>query len=587
MIGLHYSKRSSSFREENLANVDSYLIKEKWHRTESLLFVEGDCFDNRAIASLYDGYPISKWEDEDALYVVEGIIFNIPENEIREDLKAIANEFSVVLMGNFVKKSDGDFIVLIYKKSTRSVLLFNDELGGLPFHYYCDRNSFIAGRNCTYIAALSKDAVISKQNMAELLCFNYNMAERTIFEHIIAFTPAMFIICEENQGNITFTKGQTVERSYALSNPFKTKEDAISTLKDLFIEGTRTRCEYARSHGYEIVNTMSGGYDSRTVLGGIEACMPSEEYQNMTYEYDRDESSIASEVLKAVGSNSEYIKLSYKNIPDIYNQVLSFNTEGKIATYTNSVCYNDLVYSYNNHLKDKRILYFGGFGGEFIRHPLFANIWNASNVGSNTSPTLMEISKLCDIKYKDIQTIIKTTFKDSHTKESFCKQYYDEYYRRYVRGAGEERIRMFYFSVQPLMSKSFILTIRNRVPLKWVGFEFYTDFLKAINPNLVSIGIHGGVPDIHSKKSLRKLDFKRHSFIFNIYRWYIFKFHVGIISGYLNYNTLLSHLNNSSVFTMLDKDYLEKNFSDYTIHTQCKIAAFLFYVDGLNKIKRG
>lgn len=584
MIGLNYSKRTTLFRNENLSKYDKYLLKEKWHCIDNLLLKEGEYFDDRAIASTYDGYPISKWEDEIAIYILEGIVYNIPEIIIKDKLARIAETLSIELVGNLVKEADGDFVFFVYIKSTKQVLFFNDELGGLPFYYNYTNNSFVAGRNCTYIAALSKDCKLSKLNMAELLCFNYNMADRTIFDHIMSLNPAMYIkVDETEEGSIKMSTGSTVKRSYSLDEPFKSREEAVVSLKELFIEGCKNRCDFARTHGYSIVNTMSGGFDSRTVLGGIEACIPSEEYQNMTYEYDRDESVVAAAVLKAIGSKSEYIKLSYENTPNLYNRELSFETEGKISTYTNSICYNDLMYSHENCFNGKKLLYFGGFGGEYIRHPLFVSIWNSSNIGSKTSPTLREVSQLCDIKYKDARELMKLSFKDCHSSEAFCKLFYDEYYRRYVRGAGEERIRMFYFSVQPMMSKQFILAIRNRVPLEWVGFEFYTSFLNAINPELTSIGLHGRGPDFPSIRVLRKWDFKNKSCLSNIYRWAVVRYHLRIQKGSMDYESMIRQIDVNSISEIFNKDSLEKQFSQYTIHAQSKIASLLFYVDELYK----
>jgi hypothetical protein len=227
-------------------------------------------------------------------------------------------------------------------------------------------------------------------------------------------------------------------------------------------------------------------------------------------------------------------------------------------------------------------LYFGGFGGEYIRHPLFKSIWNASNIGNKTCPILSEISELCGVRFRDVKEMVKATFNDCDSRESFCKMFYDEYYRRYVRGAGEERIRLFYFSVQPLMSKSFILAIRNRVPLDWVGYEFYTNFLKAINPALTQVPLHGGKPNILSIKSLRKFDYKNQSIMSNVLYWFKYKYHLRVRIGTMEIDSLLHQLNVDIINKMIDINYLKQHFPSYSLHTQCKIAALLFYLNGLH-----
>jgi hypothetical protein len=541
-------------------------------------------FDDRLVASVYDGYPVMSWEDDKAVYVVEGIIFNITETKIKEIIKSIALSLSIEQVGCFVKEADGDFVVCIYLKDTKQALIFNDELGGLPFYFFQSKELLVSGRNCTYIAALSNDIELSKENLAEFTCFDYNMGDRTIFKHIKALLPASYLLCNETDNGISVKIGPTVERSYCLSNRYKTKDEAIKSLKELYLAGCKTRCDYAKSHGYSIVNTMSGGYDSRTVMAGIESCIPSESYQNLTYEYKQDESIVASKVLKAVGSKSEYIKLSYENIPNLYDVELSFKTEGKISAYTNSVCYNDLKYSYDHFFKGRRILYFGGFGGEFIRHPLFSTIWNASNIGCKSNPSLKDTSKLFGVKYKTTQALIRNTFEDCKTSESFCKKFYDDYYRRYVRGAGEERVRMFYVSVQPMMSKDFILAIRNRVPLDWVGYEFHTAFLRALNPLLTSVELYGGVPNIFSMESLRKSDYKNKSLLHGFMRRIAVRYHLkNYKKGDLSYDKLSNLL---KIDNLYDEHYLSSHFKEYTQNNQCKLASVLFYVNKLINRKK-
>ncbi len=568
MIGFNIlMSRSSDYELKEL----SCLKKEAWHYVNKLFENNGLNYTIGVLASQYDGYPINSWSEDGCFFLVEGIIYNQSEDWIKASLTEISKDYDKSLLSAFVKDTDGDYVICIVNKG--KILIFNDELGGLPFNYAISENRFVAGRNLSWVAK-EGGAELSKKNIAELLCFNYNMAGRTIFENIKSMKPAMFIECKEVEGQLEFSKGDSVERCYELKQPFKTKKEAILVLRDLFLKGCKTRCDYAKENGYEIVNTMSGGYDSRTVLGGIEACIASDEYKNLTYEYKQDESIVATKVLEALGSKSEYIKLSYENVPNYYDSELSYKTEGKIATYINSICYNDLKYSYDHCFNGKRLLYFGGFGGEFIRHPLFSNIWRASNIGDKMSPSLKEVSLLIGIDYKITKQLIESTFSSTSSSESFCKMFYDEYYRNYVRGAGEERIRMFYFSVQPLMSKEFILTIRNRVPLKWVGYEFYTDFLRAINPALVSVELFSKRPNIFSKSSLKRSDFRNQSILYNVLRYIKGQFSKPLKKIYVD------GLERTNSFELiLDKEFFNNHFDEYSLHTQCKIASVLYYLD--------
>ena len=122
MIGIHYSKRPATKRRENIDVFDTFLIKEEWHRINKLFSNDGEKYDDRMVASVYDNYPISTWEDEDSIYVVEGIIYNISEASVRERLNGIANSFSKDQVSCLVKEADGDFVAAIYKKKTKIYL---------------------------------------------------------------------------------------------------------------------------------------------------------------------------------------------------------------------------------------------------------------------------------------------------------------------------------------------------------------------------------------------------------------------------------------------------------------------------------
>lgn len=576
MIGFNILKSHTS---DYILKESDCLKKEEWHRVSKLFELKGISYSTGVISSQYDGYPVSKWDNEDAFILVEGIIYNQSDEWVKSSLADLSRDFNKSLLSHFVRDTDGDYVICIVNKKNSSILVFNDELGGLPFNYKTSDDSFVAGRNLTWITEMG-GAEISRENVAELLLFNYNNGSRTPFANISCLTPAQYIICSETSDKLHFEIGNTVEVSFELCNPYKTKEEAINDLKKLYLEGCRNRCEYAKTHGYKIINTMSGGYDSRTVLGGIEAYIQDGSYTNLTYEYKQDESIVARKVLNALNSKSEFVKLKFDNKSDYCDREHSIKTEGKIATYINSICYNDLNYSHDNYVKGEKVLYFGGFGGEFLRHPLFNSIYNAYNISYKYRPSLQEAVSISNADYLKTREMIAGTFKKTKG-EAFCKEFYDEYYRRYVRCSGEDRDRMFAFNVQPLMCKYFILAIRNRVPLKWVGYEFHTAFLKALNPALVSVELFGGRPNIFSNSSLKKEDLKNKSILWNIIRLIAINRKV---SGNADAAKQILPIISSNPLSFNLK-YLDTHFSSFSLHNQCKIAALYFYLSQLDNEK--
>lgn len=552
----------------------TFLIKESWHKNVDLSI----CEKGRGIsifATTYDGYPLQVVDNDYFLIIVEGCIYNLDDNSVNASLGQLVSSKDIrEAISDFVQRTDGDYIIYIKEKSTGKVIIFNDELGALPFHYYVNSNDLIASRSLSFVAVNAPKLSVSKENFAEKLTMNYNMFDRTIFNEIYHILPSECLCFEMMDDKIVLTKFRTTSINYQTDIKFKTKDQALDTLVDLFLEGCKNRCDYSIKHGYSIVNTMSGGFDSRTVLAGIEKFVKN--YINITYEYKQDESFVAKKCLKAIDSRSQFVKQSFDNKPDYSSPSLALKTDGKVTMYITSICYNDLMYSIQNILKDKKVMYFGGFGGEFIRHPLFNNVWNAGNIGSSFTPDIKEVSNLCNVDVSNVRQIIYNSFKDSHKKgDSFCKEFYEEYYRRYVRNAGEDRDRMFFFTAQPLMSKDFVKTIWSSVPLSWVGFRFHINFIKKISPALAKVELFGNV-DINSNKSIFWADYKHKGYVINqlkrLYRRFI-KTHDDV----LPIDDLLEYTKNIPN-DIINTEVLRNNYHNYSWDFKTKLLSLFQFL---------
>lgn len=561
------------------------LLKEKWHKLKEVYdyeTVEGK--KDAILYSYFDDYPIISYDINDSIVVIEGAIFNMSNEEIEDKVKKIVNALEPeALISGFVSEADGDFLVLIYHKEKRRLIIFNDELGAIPFHTYHDSHSFIVSRSQTFIAANIKQCSLSSEHLSEFLCFDYNMFDRTIFSNISHSLAAQCVIAEfnyENQINVkSFT---TVDNSFALNDKYKTRKESLDELKDSFLQGTNCRINYARDNGYIIVNSMSGGFDSRTILAAIDKTAG--EYINLTYQYTQDESVVARQCLKAIDSRSTFIKQSFNNNPDLYDSEIVLKTDGKVNVFTTSICFNDLYYSIKNSLKDKKVAFFGGFGGEFIRHPLFDTIWNRGNIGQSCVPSLQSISLLCNVEYVKVKKLISDSFSADSSREEFCKEYYDEYYRRYVRNAGEDRDRMFYFSVQPLMTKSFIKRIRTRFPLKWAGYIYHRRFLSTIDKRLVDVPIFGSKINIRSFLSLYWADLKHKSSIIALLKT-IYKRKQRSQNVIISIERIKEFESNMGIHIFNEK-CLKDNYSSYSNSFQIKLLTILEYLSELNRLRK-
>ena len=563
---------------EKAGNIIHMPLKEDWHFHKTITQTN----NLQVTYNGYQGYPINHWRYKDTIIIIEGIIFNWEDNELRSNLNRIVdNDYNNDDICNLIKDADGDFIVYIINEDKNSIFVFNDILGGLPLFYAQEGNTCFISREYSCIITNLKDKHWNSNNIAEFLKRGYNLRDRTFSQAVHKLEPASLIKVEFSN-KIHLRCEQLYRDDFSLKDKYLSKEEAIKDLANLFIESCRRRVQYAIKHSYKIVNTMSGGFDSRTVAGGIEKF--TSDYINVTYEYNRDESTIAKQVLHAINSKSEYIKLNFKNNPDLYDTRLTLNTDGRINAYTNSVCYHDML-CVRKHFGKQNILYFGGFGGEFLRHPLYETILPFDEIGLSFFPTLKLLSQVCNTSPRDLRAMFDATFKNrGENRESKYKDLYNENYQNLVRCSGEDRTRMFYFTVQPLMGKDFIMAIRHKVPLSWVGFSFYKNFLKEIDERLITVDIYGQSSNYLSNVNLRKIDCRK--VLINkylapfkwLYNYCTDGMRANIIENTIDYRLIEQYLTYIDSLGLFNKNIISSNYNSLSKNFKYSLIGIITYI---------
>jgi hypothetical protein len=269
------------------------------------------------------------------------------------------------------------------------------------------------------------------------------------------------------------------------------REEVLSKLKDTFLTDTRNRINKLRERGYELISDLSGGFDSRAIIGSISKF--DKNFKYFTYEYVQDESKEAQEAFNELEQPGEYIKLKFKNEVD-ENTItdLVYKVNATVDFLTTSVCYND-AFSLKEFLNStNKIAHFGGYGGEFIRVPekhFFKSIFYGLETGFYSSITIENVISIINLNF-DIKDEIKSYFKKNYrkSKEYQLKKFFYEYAN--VPLAGEERTRLFNWTIHPMWSKNWINTVYENVPLEWTGYNFFINFLKLVDPRLLNVPIY-------------------------------------------------------------------------------------------------
>ena len=519
------------------------------------------------VISYHAGYLIQVWEDEKVIVVFEGMIYNQSEEYIHSFCLYIHTLFyqnteqGKKKLGDFIDTADGDYIISIYNKITGDFLVFNDYLGRLPVFFHYDDKGLILSRTLKFILQCLPEIRFDKWGIIEKIMFDYNLGEHTLFEGIKLLSAGSYIYCCKQNDRFQIIVEEALDKNYILTSSFRNKEEALYDLVNIFIKGVELRVKKLVEKKFDIINTLSGGYDSRVVFGALTKHAETIDVHYVTFEYIQDESIIAKKLYEQLGFPGNYIKLSFHN--EVIKTNLSsllYKTDGRVGYYTTAVCYNDHNYMHN-YLQFDRTALWGGFGGEFIRHPLkrvYLSVLQSVRLGLYNFPFVECKSLFSGLFDETNEKQLEKYFANYKEKkgEDSLKHFYNEYYRNLVVCSGEDRGRIFAWSVHPMMTLDFIKLVRQRLPLEWANFSFFISFMKLVDERLLKIPIYGSSVDLQSQESIidfdKEYNRKNNEITFKQFLKYTAKQYVPFLKKSYNANKVKK---NGSLNTQFDNYY--------------------------------
>ncbi len=440
------------------------------------------------------GYPLEVMAADDFVILLEGVIYDPKPEFIKVKLEGLARQFIAgtdIRTGviEFVKNADGEFIIAIMDIASGDILTFNDTLGRLSLYYGSGSTGVAISRELRHAALFSGCETPELEAVAEILATGFPIDGKTFFRGISSLSGGRLLIVKDG----TLTEVHTIPLDFEQKIPFRNRKTAARDLVDLFLQVTKRRVDYWKSKGNRILCDLSGGFDSRAMLGALSHFTKDVDY--ITFEYVRDESFVANAAFSALDSPGRFQKLSLDNSPRLEGlENLILATDGLVNYYTTSICYQDVAGL--QEMAGSSARRFGGLVGEIIRRP-YRDIKNAfisgverplySALGAFKAAKLvgldpnLYIAKLNQIWGSSIR----------FDPETATKRFYNQFCTRYVGHAGGERERAQLWPVHPLWAPEFVQTIMEKVPLAWADFAFFADFLKHIDARLVSVPMYG------------------------------------------------------------------------------------------------
>jgi hypothetical protein len=477
--------------------------------------------DNAATfyVTYYEGYPFSIWQTEDQIIVLEGMIYNQPKDDIETHLKAISQCFYDngdynQLVSAFVESADGDFIVEIWDNHKKRLLLFNDYWGRLPLYYYYLHGNCGISREIKNLLSFAPEIEFNKTSLVEFLFFEFPLGNKTLFNNIYRLGPASMIIIDVKENDIVLKVPKTVDYTFDLKKSFANRSGSIEVLKELFLQSVQSRVQTLEVDEFQIAADLSGGFDSRTVLAGLEKFTHDVTYCTQTLDAS-DQRKWGQAVFEVMGSPGKFVTAnpdhSYE-IEKLGDFVFQYDC---LANFSIGINSRQVVVALLDLLPGKSARFMGFGASDFIRKPI--NVFRKSLIYgidhgfyfySNIS--LPDVCSLVGVSYNDYHRELEEYLKSfpEKTSEGQLRRMYFEYHNYYIN-AAEDYCCRYIWTVCPLWGTKFVRAIIERIPLDWTGFRYFTNFMKALDPRLLLAPIFGKSVNLNSEQSLNVLETKR------------------------------------------------------------------------------
>lgn len=539
MIGVSFAYLSS---KKNVC-ID-YEKTEDFHNYEEIIRTN----DSYLAYSQHDSYPIRLIPLDNYMVILEGSIYNMDEKQVVSHIvnDAIHKDYSN--LGETISQCDGDFAIYIYDKGNKNFIVVNDCMGRLPIYYCIDGGNIYISRKLNFVLSNLSKIRIKKSSILEYLAFEYVHGADTLFEDVFKVDASSIIECVDGKISVKYlSKINFDDDSYIPDN----KEIA-----DEYINATKIRADYFDRKN--IISTLSGGFDSRAVFGCLSKQTSNVDY--ITYQYFQDESPVACKLIQSQKPESRFHKLNIENVANIEDDELLFKTSGLINCYTNSICYNDLKAMYS--IFPDRVL-FGGFGGEFFRHPYYNTIRSVNYYINNIVNPFSSFDLFKNEQQADNDIINHVLGKYSeNTKEGLLKHLYFEYYKNYVVGAGEERYRLYYWTVQPLMSRLSVELFTKLHSTKKSSFALFCRIIDTIDEKLSKIVIFGDNRELSETLYWKKktLKLQLYPILIPLQRLYLNLFHKTNNNCEISWENIAAIISNNKLSNVFEESKLRSAF---------------------------
>ena len=264
-------------------------------------------------------------EDKSLCIMMEGEIYNY--DDLKKELISKGHRFSInndpefILHlyeeygNNFVHKLNGSFVLAIWHKRNRKLLIANDRYGQRPL-YYIQHNNYLLFSS--EVKAILEDQAFRKyiddRAVADFFSFGYILGNKTFFQGVKLLPPASVLSC----GNSQFSIKQYWD--------FHFNENYEKHPESYYVENLSRLIKQAVSRRYEGRGKtgifLSGGLDSRSIAVSIDEIYYPVDACTFAESPNCDDVKIAKMVADKSGLRHHFYKISPNYLIDYANKAV-------------------------------------------------------------------------------------------------------------------------------------------------------------------------------------------------------------------------------------------------------------------------
>ena len=262
---------------------------------------------------------------DDYTIIFNGEIYNHQELRVKFNLPAKTSSDTETLLllyerfgTDFLDWIDGMFAFVIYDKIKNQLFIARDRAGKKPFYYYFDNKKFVFASELNCLKTIT-ELEIEHSNFYQYLRLGSFYRQFTPYKNVSELRAGSFLIVDCNTLSIKESRWWNINDFYQLPSNDSLEESLKKTDQFLHL-AIKRRLE---SSDLEVGSFLSGGIDSGIVVAIAKQYQPNLKTFTVSFEGEYDEAPLARLVAQKYQTDHTEIKLSFDNLKNDVEKILS------------------------------------------------------------------------------------------------------------------------------------------------------------------------------------------------------------------------------------------------------------------------